>query len=89
VAEETQLYVAVHEQITAQEDGLFEQLRRAFSDAVRAEIGGKVKAVADVQLVQLVDDGAVPLPPDKLLGSVTEMFDRVRDATNSATGCNE
>jgi hypothetical protein len=39
-----------------------------------------------VQLVQFVDDGAVPMPDDRLLGSVTEVFDRVRAAADSAPG---
>jgi Hemerythrin HHE cation binding domain len=77
---------SVAEHCAVQRTGLFPRLRSALTGQERAELGGKVEAVADVTLVEMVDDAAVPVPEDRLLGSVTELFDRVRAATSSGTG---
>jgi hypothetical protein len=81
------LAAALGRHVAAQQDGLPEQLSTVFTGEQLARLAGRVRAVRDVQLVEMVDDAAVPLPGDKLLGSVSEIFHRVRAAaTDPGTG---
>jgi hemerythrin-like domain-containing protein len=74
------LMTEIREHVAEEESEMFPRLRATFSEQELIELGAKVESVKKMAPTRPHPSAPDAPPGDKLLGPVTGMFDRLRDA---------
>jgi hemerythrin superfamily protein len=82
-AELETLMTEIREHVAEEEGEMFPRLRQTFNADELVELGAKVEAVKKMAPTRPHPSAPDAPPGDKLLGPVTGMFDRLRDAVTS------
>jgi len=76
----TTLMEEIRQHVAEEEGEMFPHMRRVFTDDELVELGGKVEAVKKIAPTRPHPSAPDEPPGDKLLGPVTGLLDRLRDA---------
>lgn len=76
----TTLMEEIRQHVAEEEGEMFPHMRRVFTDDELVELGGKVEALKKIAPTRPHPSAPDEPPGDKLLGPVTGLLDRMRDA---------